>query len=39
MFAPMQQDATISWEPGPIRPWQIVVAVILFVCLIYGVVW
>ena len=42
MFAAMQQDATISWDPvraAPIRPWEIVVALILFVCLIYGVVW
>ena len=43
MFAAMQQEATVSWEPivrtAPIRPWEIVVALILFVCLIYGVVW
>jgi len=43
MFAAMQQEATVSWEPivrtAPLRAWHIVVAVILFVCLTYGVVW
>jgi hypothetical protein len=43
MFAAMQQGATVSWDPvrrtAPIQAWHIVVAVILFACLIYGVVW
>ena len=39
----MQQDSTVTWEPvghtATIKTWQIIVAVFLFACLIYGVVW
>ena len=39
----MQQDATITWEPAvrtsPLETWHIVVAAILFVCLIFAAVW
>jgi hypothetical protein len=39
----MQQDGIISWEPVAqiytLKPWQIVIAVFLFACVIYAVVW
>jgi heme A synthase len=39
----MQQDGTITFEPvvqtSILKMWHIVVAVFLFACVIYGVVW
>jgi heme A synthase len=41
--AGMQQDGTIAWEPvvqpSTLKTWHVMVAVFLFVCVIYGVVW
>jgi hypothetical protein len=39
----MQQDGTIAFEPvvqtSALKTWHILVAVFLFACVIYGVVW
>jgi hypothetical protein len=39
----MQQNGTVTFEPvvqtSTLKTWHIVVAVFLFACLIYGVVW
>jgi hypothetical protein len=39
----MQQDGTIAWEPvvqpSTFKTWYAIVAVFLFVCVIYGVLW
>jgi hypothetical protein len=39
----MQQGGTITFEPvvqtSTLKTWQILVAVFLFACVIYGVVW
>jgi hypothetical protein len=39
----MQQDGTIAFEPvvqtSTLKTWHIIVAVFLFACVIFGVVW
>jgi hypothetical protein len=39
----MQQDRTIAFEPvvqtSALKTWHIIVAVFLFACVIYGIVW
>ena len=39
----MQQDGTITFEPvvqtSTLKTWHIIVAVFLFACMFYGVVW
>ena len=39
----MQQDGTIAFDPvvqtSTLKTWHIIVAVFLFACVIYGVVW